>query len=265
MKVLIHFRGSIGDMCLWMTKFKGLFHKYEGDDIYFVLNSRYSKKDTMTIFCENKEIFNFYGEYSSNVLSVEYHRPADIKMIRSLVPSHDCFYDFDLWDSVSVNMKPPVVGLYPDLGNDIFPVDSKKYAKNRHVVIHPEGYFVKDTWKKEYWQELINLFKKEGYKIYVTGRPYDFDNIENKKLFTFKILVKIVASADLWIGIDTGIRNLAMIFQVPVVELGTPGKGYPNYDVFHPVDYRNNSMYFRDIDILTPNFLTERIKAWTNI
>jgi hypothetical protein len=53
-----------------------------------------------------------------------------------------------------------------------------------------------------------------------------------------------------------------MINEIPVIELGTPGKGDPNFDIFHPKEYRYNTKYYPDIDKITVEELIMECTRW---
>lgn len=242
MKVLVHYRGAIGDACIWMTKFKGLFQKHMNDELYFVLNSRYDRDATVGLFLHNPFFYRYYADNMDRVIDIAYHMPADLPRVKAMVAGFDLFYDFDVWDTEHKTWYPPVSERYVDLGYDVFPVEITRHERKNTVILHPYGYHIKDTWTKAKWEELASLYKGvAGYEVVFVGET----------ILHIDKLVSLVKTARLWVGVDTGTRNIAMIHRTPAMELGTPGKGDPNFDMFHPKEYRGNTAYFPDINNLS--------------
>ena len=246
-KVAAVFRGSIGDACIWLIKLRGLFQRHTDDQITFVINSRYNKVSTMYLLCLNKDMEVFYNYHPERILDIPYHMPTDLKKVLKLTGKWDILYQFDVWNENKWN--PPAAQMYPELGNDFYPAEIPKECTNK-IVLHPYGYNIKDTWTKEKWYELKKKFASKGYEVVFMG---SFE--KNSMLQSFAEIIQVVKYSRLWIGVDTGTRNLAMIFKVPAIELGTPGKGDPNFDVFHPKEYRWNSFYFPNIDTVSVDAL----------
>lgn len=259
-KIVVYLRGAIGDICVWMPKFKGLFQKYDDKKISWLLNSRYSPEETMILLCENKEMKEFYKNNPKSIKILPYEGAwLKIKFEGVLL------YLFDIWDIEKNIFREPVSQLYSELGFETYPVVLEKKDIDKYVIIHPSGFLAdrQNLWSRKYWQELINKIRDKGYQVVITGGPYDFANIiNNRPLPDFRTLIDITKHAKLWIGIDTGIRNLAMIYQVPVIELGTPGQGTFSYDVFHPAEYRNRSKFFENIDNLIPEDIIKASEKW---
>ncbi|MBF0556174.1 MAG: hypothetical protein HQK96_16765 [Nitrospirae bacterium] len=242
MRILVHLRVGIGDAVVWMPKFKGLFQFHGEDEIYFVVNSRPDFQLILKIFLLNPDFAAYFEKYPERVVRIPYHSPVDFGRVRCLVPPCDMFFDFDVYSEGQWTL--PVDMVYPFLGYDMYPVEM---IKNRtgDVLIHPYGFYIRDTWTVEKWEELADRFVRAGFPVKFLG---DYKN----SIYPIDDLIGIVRNARLWIGIDTGTRNLAMVHGVPVIELGTPGKGFPNHDIFHPKQYRMNSKYHEDIDKVTP-------------
>jgi ADP-heptose:LPS heptosyltransferase len=249
-KVLVLFRGSIGDACVWMPKLKGLFDRHKSDDIYFIFNSRYDKEFTLSIFRKNSPFMNYWCLNEDKITSIPYHMPSKVNSIRANFGPHDYFYNFDVWGNEAWN--PPVAEMYRELGYDVYPVklDNKR---EKTIIIHPYGYYIKNTWTPQKWLRLRGLYEQAGYKVVLCG-----DTKEH--FFNINDLIEMIRTASLWIGVDTGTRNIALIYQTPVIELGTPGKGDPNLAVFTPVEYRHNSIYAPNIDLMTPDQIFNKSK-----
>jgi ADP-heptose:LPS heptosyltransferase len=241
MNVLVHFRGGIGDACIWMQKLAGLFDFHKKDNITFVINARCGISLILKLFTLNQQFRTFLSNGDEqSIFNVNYHNPANLTKIKKLV-KHDIFYNFDAW--VNNGWNKPVSEVYPELGLDLFPVTPKP-VKMKLVTICPNGYHIKNTWTDKKWHELARLIETKGYKARFVGNYRN--NILPEETF-----IKIISSSSLCISVDTGARNLAMINGIPVIELGTPGKGDPNFDIFHPKEYRNNTKYYPDIDKVT--------------
>ena len=100
---------------------------------------------------------------------------------------------------------------------------------------------------------MFELYNNRGYHVIAIG---DF----NENFLPLDELIELIATAKLWIGVDTGTRNIAMIYKTPVLELGTPGKGEPNHDIFHPKEYRKDTLYHFNINLLKPEEVIQKVK-----
>jgi hypothetical protein len=238
-----------------MPKFRGLFELYKNDEIYFILNPRYDKKTITDLWRHNKDFDNYFKNNEDKIITIQYQHPADMDKIRSLLP-YNIFYNFDVWDKKKNLWNPPVYNMYPELGYDIYPSESCK--KTRSIIIHPFGHHIKNTWTRANWDRLGKIYSDAGYDVTYCG---DYSN----NFLDMNTLWDKINKASLWIGVDTGTRNIALLCKTPVVELGTPGKGDPNMAVFHPIEYRHNSTFHPDINKVTVEQLSTKIVRYPKI
>ena len=244
MKVLVYMFGGIGNLYTWVPKFKGLFTLHGRDDINFLIRTHYDYEFCTKLLSKNKD-FKAYFESHPDFIKV-------ISFDDSYMPSgFDKVYDFvnhyvhsthlprdqAASERTKFNWCLPVASMYVHLGYDQYPVEIKQ--KLNHIVMCPCGQSVRS--KEHRWEKLNKMFIKKGYKTHIIG-DYSNNYLPADELFD------LINTAKLWIGVDTGTRNIALLCKTPVVELVIPGRGRPNYNVFHPREYRNNSLFL-------PNFL----------
>jgi ADP-heptose:LPS heptosyltransferase len=69
-----------------------------------------------------------------------------------------------------------------------------------------------------YWEDLANLLKKDGFKVYAFG-DYKIDNCINPPTPTLLDLRKWLSKMEFFIGSDSGIMHLADAMKIPTIAM----------------------------------------------
>lgn len=125
--------------------------------------------------------------------------------------------------------------------------------KLRTVLVHPGGGWIYKRWPQDRWPALIaKLQQIPSLRLIMVAGPGELelaqeigsslDTPVDIRSTSYKELLSLIAQASLFIGLDSGPMNAAVLLNVPVVALFGPGES----NVWQPLSDR--SRYFHHVE-----------------
>lgn len=205
----IIFRGGVGDFFLWLPYLQTLAQRCTG--IY--VNSTWPEAICTWI----EAMFAHLP-----ILDVlDYARPTSPALLAELYDRHPTIHICDVYRGDLTNLASPRA-LFPNLEIDPFTPLGISATAPGGTVIQTIGASVGEI-------EIPPATLKHA------PRPLTWLDGWTDPI----ALYATIRGAKLLIGIDSGFRNIAFTCRVPVLEVVSPGKGNPDYEVFVPHVYRD--------------------------
>jgi hypothetical protein len=196
---------------LYMTKFRAIGVRHKGDEIYCYLAS--------TWYEGCKKLIEKHTSMFREIKEIPYSRP--VKWQAEGHPDHFKVYDFEIWDSEK-NCCKRIEDIHPDLDINWFPhlVHEDMPGKKKMICFQPVGRSWGNVWGPEKWEEYLKPFRNK-YNVFLLGDPgkHDLKKYTNKGWAITEIddIVNIISNSDLFIGIDSGFKNIALAQMTPTL------------------------------------------------
>ena len=227
--VNVHIRGGLGDTAIAMLKFDAIKDKHFGEYIMAWINS--SKPDLVIEFIHCHNIFDRF-----KILS--YNRNIKIEYIQDFKDKNSVWYDLNNWYN---NRLHTIEEIHPELDINYYPkIASTPKKVENYVVIQVKGRTGGRIWELEKWNELI---KHIDMPVYCLGNTNGTPKGIEKNIFFSSIqnLVNFINNARLFIGIDSGLKNIALICKTPTLMLFDEKYPMANpKEVWFPFEYQKN-------------------------
>lgn len=240
MNVRAVFRGGVGDFFLWLTRMVPMLEFHKDDNVSLAICSPWP--EGVKAWTERLLPRKF-----DSIVVLPYGRPVPVQSMDGAFLGQDMVYHCDHWcgprntssfkgelHAVDTVFKHFGVEWYPQL--DI-PGDAVG-----GTVLQVQGRSVGDVGSPAWWRKLARNFHPPIRILGQAPRPPR----EYGAFAQIKDPVGIysaIKSAYAFVGLDSGFRNIAFTLKVPVIEIETPGKGYPSKAVFSPPAYRGRCIY----------------------
>ena len=282
----IHVRGGIGDFCLASIKFDGIIEEHKDNIIQMCLNTPdYVKEEVLDLarlrWFENLGLIKNQGLRYITQLN---HYSRESSGAGQYIKDCDRLYDLNLWSEYTYYEKGEskvggelwkIEDVCPEIESNYFhpfnDVLGKRFNKLQGTIcIQPFGDTTKYLWLEHHWRELVQALTDKEYFIvcfgsnsqkdlllYILGRNYAKGLAVLAVNVDMEYMVSVIKGCEMFIGCDSGFKNIALLLEKPVVMINNPD--YPHSvhngkakDVWFPEFYRKNDkrhLIVEDFDV----------------
>jgi hypothetical protein len=240
MNVRVVFRGGVGDYFLWLTRMVKILQFHKDDNVSLAICAPWS--DAIRVWSERIK-----GRKFDSIDVVPYGRPVPPHSMDCAFLAQDLIYYCDLWrgdrgaNSVDGSLHS-ANSVFHHVGRDIYPELDIPGDGIGGTCVQVQGRSVGNVGQPSWWKQVLHKFPGPIRLLGQMPRPaheYGADAHVTGPVAIYSA----IKSAHAFVGIDSGFRNIAFTLKVPVLEIETPAAGYPNKDVFSPVQYRSRTRY----------------------
>lgn len=251
-EVGVHLRGGIGDVAILMTKFRAIREKHSQDRIVVYLNAPYPSYVL--------QLLSTWNPFDHTVVLDRYCRELHPVYKKWILEKSRHFYDLNLWNGSGLRR---VERVHPELPVDWWPClngfgKKEKNPEEIWIVVMVKGKSAEKIWSLKKWEQLVTKLSARlpRVRIFLVGE--NSEGLRSEALIDcsgsedLKETMGRIASADLFIGIDSGLRNIGYLLKTPTVTFWgrQPTSFAQSIDVWLPREYRfqrrNKVVHLRD-------------------
>ena len=219
----VHIRGGIGDTAIAMLKCLSIRKRHTDEQIIAWVNSPRPRTVLQLIKC----FYNPDGIFDDfQILSYIGYKHMKSEYWDGFTDC-DKYYDMNNYNDGKLRI---IEEIYPELEIDYYPkLASKEKNIGEYIVVQPRGANDNRIWDINKWEELLK-------RITIPVRSLGDANIFYRDI---QEMINFINNAKMFIGIDSGLKNIALICKTPTLMLFDREKANANpKELWFPKEYQ---------------------------